>query len=60
MTTPLEPDRDQIEIFVNAIFRYAKNGFVSLRAFYENEYKVFRISPVRVIADNLKFLCEAA
>ena len=30
--TMLEPDRDQIEIFVDAIFRHAKAGFVSLRA----------------------------
>ena len=29
----LEPDRNQIEIFVDAIFRHAKAGFVSLRSF---------------------------
>ena len=33
MTTLLEPDRDQIEMFVNAIFRHAKLGYISLRAF---------------------------
>ena len=32
-STPLEPDRNQIEIFVDAIFRHARSGFVSLRAF---------------------------
>ena len=42
----LEPDRDQLEIFVDAIFRHAKNGFVSLRAFYEGKDQVFRISTV--------------
>jgi hypothetical protein len=57
---PLEPDRNQIEIFVNAIFRHAKVGFVSLRAFYEGNDKVFRISSVRMLAGNLRFLCEAA
>jgi len=32
----LEPDRDQIEIFVDALFRHAgAEGFVSLRAFFE-------------------------
>jgi hypothetical protein len=56
----LEPDRNQIEIFVNAIFRHAKTGFVSPRAFYEGDDKVFRISPVRMLVGNLTFLCEAA
>jgi hypothetical protein len=54
----LEPDRNQIEIFVDAVFRHASTGFVSLRAFYEDEDKSFRISSVPVIAGNLKFLCD--
>ena len=54
----LEPDRDQLEIFVNAIFRHAKNGIVSLRAFYEGKDQVFRISTVPI--PNLKFLIEVA
>ena len=33
--TMLEPDRNQIKIFVDAIFRHARTGFISLRAFYE-------------------------
>jgi hypothetical protein len=34
MTTLLEPDRDQIEIFTDALFRHVDSeGFVSLRAF---------------------------
>jgi hypothetical protein len=54
----LEPDRNQIDIFVDAIFRHAKKGFISLRAFYEGEDKSFRISLVPVIAGNFKFLCD--
>jgi hypothetical protein len=56
--TILEPDRNQIEIFVNAVFRHASTGFISLRAFYEGEDKSFRISPVPVIVGNFKFLCD--
>jgi hypothetical protein len=34
MSAALEPDRDQIEIFVNAVFRYAgSKGFVAVRSF---------------------------
>jgi RecA-family ATPase len=58
--TLLEPNRDQIEIFVNAIFRHAKLGYISLRAFPEDEEKAFRITPVRVLANNLKFLVDVA
>jgi hypothetical protein len=54
----LEPDRNQIEIFVDAVFRHASTGFISLRAFYEGEDKSFRISSVPVIAGNFKFLCD--
>jgi hypothetical protein len=60
MTTLLEPNRDQLEIFVQAIFRHAKEGFVSLRAFYEGADKVFRVSTVRVLDGNLKFLVDVA
>ena len=58
--TLLEPDRDQLEIFVQAIFRHAKSGYVSLRAFYEGADKVFRVSTVRVLDSNLKFLVDVA
>jgi hypothetical protein len=38
--TALEPDRDQIEIFVDAIFRRATpQGFVSIRSFVEGQNK---------------------
>src|SRR5215831_14902326 len=56
----LEPDRDQIEIFVDAIFRHAQNGFVSLRAFVEGSNDVFRKTPIKIVKNNLKFLCDAA
>jgi hypothetical protein len=56
----LEPDRDQIEIFVDAIFRHAQTGFVSLRAFVEGSNDVFRKIPIRIVKNNLKFLCDAA
>ena len=60
MTPLLEPDRDQIEVFAYLIFRYATSGYFSLRAFPEDEKKPFRITPVRVLANNLKFLVDAA
>jgi hypothetical protein len=56
----LEPDRDQIEIYVDALFRHAQNGFVSLRAFVEGSNDVFRITPIKIVRNNLKFLCDAA
>ena len=55
----LEPDRGQIEIFVDAIFRHAQAGVVSLRAFFEGSNDVFRKTPIRIISNNLKFLCDA-
>lgn len=55
----LEPDRDQIEIFVNAIFRHAQAGFVSLRAFVEGSNDIFRKTPIRIVSNNLGFLCNA-
>ena len=56
----LEPDRDQIEIFVEALFRYAGgDGFVSVRAFLEDGGAAFRISPV-ALKGGLRFLIEVA
>src|SRR5260370_6775119 len=56
----LEPNRDQLEIFVDALFRHAgTEGFVSLRAFYEDDSaKPFRITPISR-AGNFKFLIDA-
>ncbi len=59
--TMLEPDRDQLEIFIDAIFRHASAGFVSLRAFYEGEDKVFRLEAVPRSATNFySYLCDVA
>jgi hypothetical protein len=34
----MQPNRDQLEIFVDGLFRHASpQGFVSLRAFYEED-----------------------
>ena len=56
----LEPDRDQIELFVQALFRHAApQGFVSVRAFYEDEEKPSRISPTS-LSGGLGFLIDVA
>jgi RecA-family ATPase len=57
----LTPDRAQIELFVNALFRYAdRKGFVSLRTFYEDDAgRPFRITPTQ-LTGGLSFLIEAA
>ena len=57
-STELNPDRKQIDDFINAIFRHAgPDGFASVRSFYEGKTKPFRISPVPM-ARGLSFLCE--
>jgi RecA-family ATPase len=58
---PLEPDRHEIEVFTDALFRHAApQGFVSLRAFHDNATnKVFRITPTQ-LTGGLNFLIEAA
>jgi hypothetical protein len=55
----LEPNRDQIEMFVDAIFRHAQGGFVSLRAFVEGSNDVFRKTPIKIVSNNLSHLCDA-
>src|SRR5262245_55159117 len=56
----LEPDRDQIEVFVEALFRYATpGGFLSLRSFYEDRSETFRINPIK-LNGNFAFLCDCA
>jgi hypothetical protein len=62
--TILEPNRDQIEIFVEGLFRHCDCngtvGVISLRAFYENGDKSsFRITNV-ALKGGLRFLMEAA
>jgi hypothetical protein len=51
MSDLLEPDRDQIEIFVDALFRHAGEGggYVSLRSFLTNN-KVLK--PIRAVMMN--------
>jgi hypothetical protein len=45
----LEPDRDQIEIFVEALLRYATPGnYLSLRSFFEDLNKPLQIVPAQV------------
>jgi hypothetical protein len=59
-SAPLEPDRDQIEIFVDAMFRHASPaGIVSLRSFHEDNPKPFRITAA-ALSGGHKFLIEAA
>jgi hypothetical protein len=57
----LEPDRDQIEVFADALLRHAGNrGFISLRAFYEDDdKKPFRITPT-ALNGSFKFVVDAA
>jgi hypothetical protein len=56
----LEPDRDQIEIFVNAIFRHAgAEGFVAVRSFLEEGDKAFRINSA-ALSGGLTFLIDVA
>jgi len=58
--TTLEPDRDQLEIFVEGTFRHCgSDGVVSLRAFFESDSsKPFRITNVP-LKGGLPFLIEA-
>src|SRR5262245_8228221 len=61
--TRREADRDQIEIFVQALFRHANSGargFVSIRSFVDDgSNKVFRFSTPS-LAGGLKFMMEVA
>src|SRR5262249_9430259 len=60
--TPLEPDRDQIEQFVNALFRYARvGGFISIRGFYHDKSEpVWKRPPVVKVESNFNYLIEVA
>ena len=60
-----EPDVDQIEIFVDALFRYAPTqaplGYISMRAFYDDGGNtLFRITPAQITNGNLKYALEVA
>ena len=55
-----EPDRSQLEIFVDALFRHAgAEGWVSCRSFVEGKNKLFRLSPAS-LAGGFKFLVDVA
>src|SRR5262249_2573912 len=56
----LEPDRDQIEIFVDALFRYVTSGAVSLRSFRENRSEPFQIVPSALNGVGLTGLIDLA
>ena len=56
----LEPDRAQLESFVKTLFKYAgSDGFVSMRAFFDNGNKMFRISPTS-LNGGLGFVVDVA
>jgi hypothetical protein len=57
----LEPNRDQLELFFDALLRHAgSRGFLSFRAFYEGDSKKpFRITPT-ALNGNFKFLIDVA
>src|SRR5690348_10802704 len=55
----LEPNRDLIEQFVDAIFRHAASGFVAVRSFCEGADKPFRLSNAP-ISSGFHFLVEVA
>jgi hypothetical protein len=58
-----EPDRDQLEIFVDALLRHrGTEGFISLRSFYDDkpaEKKAARITAIS-LSGNFKHLIDAA
>jgi predicted P-loop ATPase len=59
--TLLEPDRDQIEIFVDALFRHAgAGGYVSLRSFLGDEKVLKPIRSVPLNGQGLRFLIDVA
>ena len=55
----LEPDRDQLEIFADALLRYAgSDGFVSVRAFFEDDAGApFRVTPTS-LKGGVRFLLD--
>ena len=61
VTTPLQVDVEQIRQFVDALFRYADDGsFVSLRAFYDDETRVFAVEAHQVGNDHAALVPAAA
>ena len=54
-----EPVREQMETFTDALFRHAREGFISHRAFVEGTSKIFRISATPVTR-GLSFVVDVA
>src|SRR3712207_7149698 len=59
---PLEPDRNEIDRFVHALFAHAsEGGYISLRSFYDDKQSgVFQIRPVRLNGGGLEPVIAAA
>jgi hypothetical protein len=54
------PDREQINTFVEAVFRHVgTEGYVSIRSFHEEETAPYRITATS-LASGLSFVCEVA
>src|SRR5688500_6563188 len=67
MSAQLEPDRDQIERFVNALFMHAgEGGTVSLRVFFDDELakkrkeRAYKIRPVKLNGDGREPVIDLA
>jgi RecA-family ATPase len=55
----LEPDRDQLGFFIDAVFRRASSGFIAIRSFYEDEDRPFVLTAVAFNGDcRLTFLTD--
>ena len=56
----LQPDRAQIETFVEVLFKHAgRTGFVSMRSFYEDESRPYRALAAG-LSGGLAYIVEAA
>jgi hypothetical protein len=56
----LEPNRDQVEIFVDALLRHrGEEGYLSLRSFLPDN-TVFKLRTVKLNGMSYKFLIDAA
>jgi putative DNA primase/helicase len=56
----LEPDRELLQAFIDAVFKHATTGFFSVRSFYEGTQEKLRLEAVPV-SSGLKYLgdvCE--
>ena len=57
----LEPDRDEIEIFFDAVFRHAApEGIVSLSAYYDDKTEHFQTFKAKLNGGGLRNVCDMA